>query len=531
MNNIKSYIRQLNIWEVIYSVAFAVMCILSHHVVDEPTDRSTVLTTYVTAFSAIDLAIFIIAFIVIFCILQIIKRLIGSINVTATDRECSKKRLLVTWLIIFSVTMLLWIPYIMSYWPGGIYNDTLDSINIALGKQEWSNQNTVLYALWWKLIFWIGQLVRQGEYGGLKLMTIVQPAIMSAVSASFFTWLYRRGSKIWYIVGAVSVALFPIFPYYGVSMWKDTLYSINVFLFTWLIYILTEKRELSVCDDIKFIILSLLIVFGRNNGIYIYIVTSIVLMSIFVKKRFDGYKRLIVYVISIIVTTVIIQGPVFTALDVQSSGVAEKYGIPIQQIGYMVSSNATMSDEEQAVLEEILPIEGWINLYNPIVADTIKFDPLFCEGYLITHQGDFVKTYVGLVLKNPLLAFKGYILSTIGFWDAFKSSTSGYICTAHCWNAEYFMSDYLNFSTGLILSDIVGPRIIISSGLLVWIMLGLLTLMISRKRYGKLPVIMPGAAIWLTLMVATPISFSFRYVFSLLLCIPIYVMGLIGQEE
>lgn len=529
MNNIKSYIRQLNIWEVLYSIAFGVMCILSRHVVDEPTDRSTVLTTYVIAFSALDIVIYIIAFIGIFCILQIAKRLINIVNVNSAPRNCSKQRLAIVWIIIFVVTIVLWIPYLMSYWPGGIYNDTLDSIHIALGKQEWSNQNTVLYALWWRLIFWIGQIADQGDYGGLKLMTIVQPMIMASVSASFFTWLYERGSKVCYIIGALSVALFPIFPYYAVSMWKDTLFSVNVFLLTWLLYTFTEKDRIAANDIVKFIVLSLLVIFGRNNGIYIFIVTAIVLIITFAKKK--DKKKLIIAAASVIVASVIIQGPVFKLCGVQLSGSAEKYGIPLQQVGYMISSNAKMSAEERAVMEGVLPIEGWINLYNPTVSDSIKFDPLFCDGYLATHQGEFIKAYLGMTLKNPDLAFKGYIISTIGFWDAFKSSTSGYICTAHCWNAEYFMSDYFNLHTGLSLSEIVGPRIIISSGLLVWIMLGMLTLALSAKKWKMLPVMMPCIALWITLMIATPIAYSFRYVFSLLLCIPVYILTLVSLEK
>jgi len=67
--------------------------------------------------------------------------------------------------------------------------------------------------------------------------------------------------------------------------------------------------------------------------------------------------------------------------------------------------------------------------------------------------------------------------------------------------------------------------------LLVWIMLGVLTIAFSEKKWKVLPAMMPCLTLWLTLMMATPIAYSFRYVFSLLLCIPVYILTLVSSEK
>jgi len=536
MEKIVKILRQINIVDYIFAILFGVMCIFSRHVIDIPSAKSTILTTYVTSFGLLDLPLFIIMTVVGLIIVQLCRYIINWLLpkkdlFIIPASTCERGRITILWIAIFTLTMIAWIPYLMSYWPGGIYNDTLDSIHIALGKAPMDNQNTILYALWWRLIFWLGTPINQGDYGGLKLMTIVQPAIMATIAASFFVWLRSRGARLWIVITlALVFAFVPIFPFYAVSLWKDTLFGMNMFLLIWILYWIVSdmdrQRKVSKRLLIAYLIVSLLISFGRNNGIYIVIVTGIAL-SLYVWKKLDKDNLIMTSALSafVIAISIIVQGPVFNSLGIIQSDPVEKYGIPLRQVAYMLSSGANISSEEMDILEEIMPSEGWINLYDPIVADQIKFAPLFDASYFNTHTKEFLHAYLGMVLKNPFIAFKGYALSTIGFWDAFKTSSSAYICTAHCGHAEYFMSDYFAYMTGRVLSDFVGPRWYISSGLLVWLMLLSLCLICGQSMHKKyiIPII-PILVLWGTLLIATPVSFSFRYVFSILLSLPLVVM-------
>ena len=529
MEKLKGYILPVHACDVVYSVLFGLMCVLSRHVVNEPSDRSTVLTTYMTELELVDIPILLVCSVLVYAVLNMIPVFIKWVQKNSKPASLMKIRPVYLWIIIFTIIMVCWIPYMMSYWPGGIYNDTLDSIHIALGKQEWSNQNTVLYALWWKLIFWLGQIVNQGEYGGLKLMTIVQPAIMAGVGATFFTWLRRRGSKfVTIMLGVVAYALFPIFPYNAVSMWKDTLFSVNVFLYTWIIFLIVDEvdneHKISIKNIALYTITSLLVIFGRNNGLYVFLVVTVSIIFVLRKKlEKKNWIGLVKASAIVCIASLIIQGPVYNLCGVEKSAPVEKYGIPLQQIGYIISSSGELDGDSRAVLEGILTVDGWINLYSPTVVDTIKFDPLFNRGYFDTHTGEFVVAYAKTIVKNPALAVKGYLLATIGFWDAFKSNSSAYICTAHCWNAEYFMSDYFNLSTGMYLSDIVGPRWYISAGLLAWIVHGTMIILKKSNKKEKMLVVLPTLVLWLTIMVATPLAFSFRYALALLMCVPFFI--------
>ncbi len=600
--------KKINIAELVYSIAFALMTVISRHTSYSDKVESSILTVNIGKMSPVDILIFAVVVCAVYVLLQVIRvgiKKIGPHIIIKNDNNTGKP---VEWAIIFAVIMVCYIPYLMSYWPGGIYNDTSYTIDIALGRSPMSNQNTVLYALFWRLIFFIGQVVNQGDYGGLKLMTILQCAAIAAVAASFITWLGTKGIRRWIMVILTAiVALCPIFPYYGISLWKETWFGLSFFLYTWMWYEIASnaghtyllagggdhvgsdtdiappkmKKKIYIYSPIRYVVLSLLIIFGRNNGIYVVLLTMLV-SSVLLRKNTEKktWERMIAVNITIIVIALIIQGPIYKAAGIEKSDPAENFGVPLQQTAYMISSSAvdrmvsdieedptyeqssdmdqiikenlSMSDQQFDTITSIMPMGAWINLYNPVVVDSIKFGDYFDKDFFDTHTIDFIKAYTGMALKNPGLAIRGYLISTMGFWDAYKSSSSAYICTKHTSQSEYFMSDYFNVHTDMYLSDIVGPRWYMSGGALVWIMLGLLVLSVSSRCDGnkktdpevdtfdegnstktnglKIMTYIPGIALWLTYMLATPLSFSFRYVFGLLLCLPLYLGPVINMQ-
>ena len=607
--------NRIYIPEAVWAVAFALMTVLSRHTVYSDAVEANILTVYVSPFKAPDIVIFPLTAVAAYLCLQLIKYLFGRIKpyVLVSEDKVSARRGALLWIVVFAIIIICYIPYMMSYWPGGIYNDTCDTIDIALGKSAMSDQNTVLYALFWRFVFAIGQVFDQGDYGGLKLMTVLQCAAIAAVAASFVKWLAGRGIRRWICVMlTVAVALFPIFPYYGISLWKETWFGLELFLYTWMWWALSlrvsahdtvtesfmraESKAVSDGDRATkdgsgidgrmifiYIMSTTLVIFGRNNGLYMVIfvmaVSMLILRKAVPKKTWMKFG---IVNITIVALSIIIRGPVYGAAGIKTPSPAESLGIPLQQTAYMISRSAVsgmadaadhtdtepspdenaylysvvrdalkLNDRQYDVITSIMPVDAWVNLYNPVVVDSIKFGEFFDREYFEEHTGDFLRTYVGMVFKNPKLAIQGYLLSTMGFWDAYKSSSSAYICTAHTVQAEYFMSDYFNMATDRYLSDIVGPRWYISGGALVWIMLGLLVICMSLRkddradategvrpggkadssRVMSICMFLPGIGLWLTYMLATPLSFSFRYLFGLLLCIPIYVITAVKKAQ
>ena len=226
----------------------------------------------------------------------------------------------------------------------------------------------------------------------------------------------------------------------------------------------------------------------------------------------------------IILLAIIVQNPIYDKLGLNSDTSTESLGVPMQQVAYIYTTGGTVNEKELKVLDTIMPLANWNELYNPIVADYIKFDPSFNREYMEENSAEFLKVYVSLVLKNPVKAVKGYLLETMGFWDITKNSPTAYICNTHFGNAEYFMSDYFDYYFGFSFKEYVEPRNYISSAIFVWIMLGAIFLCLSKKEWKGIICMLPTLGLWLSIMIAVPVAFSFRYVYAIFLCVPLYVM-------
>ena len=183
------------------------------------------------------------------------------------------------------------------------------------------------------------------------------------------------------------------------------------------------------------------------------------------------------------------------------------------------------------LLNEIMPLEEWKAKYDPVVADTIKFTPGFNKTIFEEKSDAFLKEYLHLVAKNPVKALKAYLLATLGFWDISESSPTAYISNFHFGNADYFMSDYFDYYFHFSFAKVVEPKKYISGAIMVWLLLFTLFECLSKKNYKGLIPLVPTLGIWMTIMLATPIANSFRYVYALFLCIPLYLLTLLDCNQ
>ncbi len=538
----KKYLKKINIWYAVFAMLFSAMVIISRHIFNRQTDLSTIENVYVTDFHFVDGIAWLGTVPVIYILMKAAAFVFSAAGPVLFQEKRSFRQGI--WVLAgsFVLIMLMWFPYLPSYWPGGIYSDTVDSITMALYKDTLDNHNPILYTLIWRLMFWVtGAFSGAGEYGGLKLFTVVQTLLMAAALSWFVYRCYRWGIHKGFVVLCLLVfALFPLYPFYGVSMWKDTLFSLAVFDFSIFLYhIFSEKGaagrtsgemmagevswDISPRELTQYCVLSILIIFLRNNGIYVAAFYSAAITVICLKNRKAAVK---IGAASFLVLLVcgMIQGPVYDRCGYNVNRSTESLGIPLQQAAYIVSTDGIVAEEDREVLEQMLPLERWKELYNPIVADTIKFSPEFDRSGLEENAGAFIKTYLHLAVKNPVKAIKAYLLSTMGFWDIFESSSTAYICNFHFGNVEYFMSDYFDYYLDISFKDFAEPKHYISAAVFVWIMIGTIFICLARHNYRGLAGVMPTLGVWLSIMIATPVAFSFRYVYALFLCTPLYLL-------
>jgi len=185
------------------------------------------------------------------------------------------------------ILLLCWLPCLLTFYPGGVYSDTVASLSMASGESSLSNHNPILYTLSWRAILWLAHMFNLSDYFGLFMYTCFQSLAMAAVGAYFLYSLYKKGfSNAMIILSLAYFGLFNIIPLYLVSLWKDTPFAIIVFLFSTFLFNIfwnknSEKKLFDCYHIFIYCILSYLLAFARNNGFYVFVLFSVVLVIYF----------------------------------------------------------------------------------------------------------------------------------------------------------------------------------------------------------------------------------------------------------
>ena len=314
-------------------------------------------------------------------------------------------------------------------------------------------------------------------------------------------------------------------------MWKDVLFGLIFLWFTVSVYELYIKRNSKILkkDIILFIIMSLLLAFFRNNGIYMFFI-MIPFMIVTFKKQ---YKIIIYSIASILLVFFIIKGPVYKYFNVIKSESIEYIGMPLQQIGRIVWAGGNIDKESKENLNSVMGINSIYYSYNPFVSDGIKFSPDFNVSEFNNNKFKYFKTWLKLIIKNPDIAVDAYLCSTLGYWYPNKEY---WVIANGVFNNKYNIKrdaklpkefNYLIYNLSLTNIPIISLER--SIGLLFWICLIFAFLYGLRKGKSILFCFTPVLGLWLTMMLASPVNGEFRYIFGVLCALP-FIM-LVGKLE
>ena len=435
------------------------------------------------------------------------------------DSQYNFKKIIVKWVLLVLLINLFWIPYYLAYYPGNIFSDGFTSIEQALSTGI-NNHHTLLYSYYISIFAHIGNKIHNFN-SAIFLYTLIQSVIMSGILSYFIVWLSKYNIHPFYrILCFLFFCFFPLYPFYAMTMWKDTFFSLALFLYIlFLIDFCTEKIELNKKSTLfYFLIISFLVCFLRNNGIYIVIFT-VLFFIIFYFKQLKLYKKFLIWNIIFISFTIIIQGPVYSILGLKESFV-ESIAISMQQIGAVVSYDGNYNQE---YISKIWNIEEIKEKYTPALADTMKwYMNDFNLDYLNSTKISFIKNWMKIVIKNPKIVIDAFLLENLGFWHLTYQDSFSYIQVG-VWENDYNVerNDILYEKTHISIDQYVVPKKYISAGLLFWIVMLSALICFRMMNIMKVLPYIPVIGLWLTIMIATPVAFSLRYVYILVLLIPL----------
>ncbi len=440
-------------------------------------------------------------------------------------------------IITFILCMIAWMPYFLTYCPGIISNDAIWIIEQGIGIEPLSNHHPILFTLFMKLILTVGTSFLSLN-GAVGLFCVVHMMLFAGALSYITYWLTRRNaSKEVLILTILYFALNPVIGLYSVYLTKDIFFSCLLVIFVLQLYdvVKTKGTYLSGKKQVfGLFLVGLGIIFLRNNGLLIVVVTFFVLFMLYKVQ----WKAIFVCMGLCVGISAFVKGPIFTIMDIPPSPFVESMSIPLQQIGQVIVEDGSMTEEQSDYLNEILPFEQVKEVYLPGYTDPYKFHADFDTDYLDETKSTFLRVWASILPSHLDAYIEAYLMQTIGYWHIGQStslSTYGVIENELGIEQVNFIENLTGVSLEPLIEQMMlavrkAPVINIvtnMAGILFGILL--LTVLSCYRKRGRIALtLLPIWILWGTILLATPAYCLFRYMFVLSLILP--YLGYILQE-
>ena len=431
--------------------------------------------------------------------------------------------------VLFGSFIILWaatILALLSSYAGYFGTDSRDIVEQAAGRYAYSdhwryeglsNHHPILYTMLFRLVLTVTAPIG-GETTALFVFMLLQSGICSLLLAYALSSMAKHGaSNCVILIALLLLAIVPVYAAHEITMFKDALFSSALLATAFKLHGVCYEGEHGLKDLVVLFALSLLVSFMRNNGVYV-MACALAYVAIVAKEvRIPSASCLA----GLLAVVLIVQGPVFTALNIEKSHFSESAGIMLQQIARIEMDDGI--DREQAdFLGRIIPIEEMEGGYLESSVNKIKFNPKFDDAFLESHKPEFFQLWAQLVLAHPNTAAKAWIIHTEDIWrpgsyaKIVTSNTIGGGAPQDLIGLSYSPRDAF---------DKLEAKLpyIFGKGSAIWIMVWLplfAVVLLKKNRARFLAAFIPGMALFATMMIATPSSWDYRYIYYYTLFIP-----------
>ena len=492
-------------------------------------------STFIKQFAYFDIAVFVCLFVLFYVALSCIALIFrenSKIHRLFTNSTVFFKNRLIFGGIIFCLIILCWLPYLLTLYPCSLLPDSLNSINQSIGNAPLNNHHPILFTLIVKFFLTIGNVLHLNASSSIFLFSFSQTLFFAFTITYFIIWLAERGVNKYICYLILAYFLFsPVFIFYAVQVQKDTLFSLACFHIILILGDIVKMKESYFYNKInilKLIFTLLAIVFLRNNGIYVTIIVLIGLFIILPRLR----KQILLFSFVSIIGILILTGPVYKNNGLKEPAV-EAYGLPLQQIARTIVYNGKIGTNDLEFINQILPLEDFENCYKPCLVDPIKWSGNFNNKFLRDNQAKFLLVWAKNAPRNINLYTEAFLLNTFGFWAFGEKNSYGYLDT-YVFGNDFGIEriNLLDKWLGINIESFIAKYDYCGSGTLFWILLSSFYVLLYHKKYKKTVVLLPCFGVWLSIMIATPVAFSLRYVFILAVSLPLlFILPLLSLND
>ncbi len=444
--------------------------------------------------------------------------------------------------VFFLLCVVCWLPYFLLYYPGWISNDSVWQLEQACGWVSGSNHHPYAHTMVIRLFFMLGFRLFGTYTEACAVYTAAQILIMAGVYSFLLGQLYRRGTSPAGIVLAVLFyALLPINGLYAICMGKDVLFAGALLLYAWFSGVLSvrmaRKREIQTGTVILYSGLGLAVCLLRSNGILVFLGTSFVMGILCLVYR--SWKKLLPAMGAVLVCFLVWQGPVLSALEVEKGDTIESLAMPVQQILDAYLNGGTLTEEEAALLNTVIPMDTAASYYNPYFFDIVKnyIREAGNQEVIAEKKGEFLKLWIQVGLRNPGQYLDAVIKQTQGYF-AFRTTDYQYLYEQYLMAENPFemttQRKLFSYDFGLAAEEFLLRfqdfyNKVWSIGMNTWLLF--FAFAYAAYRGKNIVPFVPYALVLLSLLLAAPACAEFRYTYGVFTALPILLGWSFGRRK
>ena len=434
------------------------------------------------------------------------------------------------------ILIVLWIPYLLILYPGVTSWDTNQSLLQGYGITPYRNLHPVIHTF---IISNINKFAHNltGSYqSGIALNALIQ-IIVTSMMFSFIVGYMKNLNicKKIRIIGFIFIGLYPVIGHFSVIVWKDIVFNLIIILSSLVIIeILKEKNIKNLKLNILWVILLYFMMLYKNNGIYIEVLSSIVILTYLIFNNRKNIIRVAIILILPVIFYLTTTNVIFKQLKILGPTPGEAMGIPIQGLARNIKINGEdFTPEEKEQIGYFFDFEKVKELYNPRLSDNMK--------NMIAHKLEdksniikITKLYIRMLRRYPLDTIQAFFSNTEGYYYI---NTDMHGVTTNVYNSP-LKSDriaVLERKPKIIKIDNINEimqniytgktpilSIFINIPFLVWSYIIMIGYLIYRKRYLDIIPFIPLAVLVLT-AIASPVSGEQRYILAILYGYPLFL--------
>ena len=441
-------------------------------------------------------------------------------------------------LFLWAFIFILWLPAFLAYYPGILSYDSVTQTTMIFNK-AYTQFHPPLHTFIWSFCLTFGQKI---GIEPLIIYCLIQMVLLSFALTKLIKYLIKKKVNNWLILISILFIINPVIAIFSLTMTKDVYFAIFFILALLELFKLIENPKIYLKKKInwvKYTIFTLLATLFRNNVIYVYI---LLLPFMYFYFKTDKIKIICLALIPILIN-IFIGNCIYPTLGIIKDNSQEKLSVPMQQLIYSAQKNPNLlSDYEISELQKYFNYFQALELYNPRFADPVKNQ--FNSTYYTNNSKDFYILWLRLLAKFPKDYISAFLSLNIDYWYPDANTLDNYserqYIETSIVNMDYYkvsrsskmpklLTILENFASYKFFENKPIVSTIFSISTPFWLLLFTFFVLLYRKHYKQILMILPLLFLWLTYM-AGPVS-NFRYIFPLFVLYPLLISLIFNSSK